>query len=51
MAWAESITDEKRRTRAMYSVAAIWKSRDRDAYDTYVENTGFGKKPKSTKKL
>jgi hypothetical protein len=49
MAWAESITDPKRRVRAIHSVAAVWKSRDNAAYKGYLQNAGLDKK--SAKKL
>lgn len=41
MAWAESITDPKRRIRAMQSVASTWKGRDRDAFDAYLNDVGM----------
>lgn len=49
MAWAESITDPKRRVRAIHSVAAVWKGRDKAAYQGYLQNAGLDKK--AAKKL
>ncbi len=41
MAWAESITDPKRRARAIYRVGSIWKSRDNAALQSYLQNSGL----------
>jgi len=41
MAWAESITDPSRRVRAMQQVASIWRDRDREAFDAYLQDSGL----------
>ena len=39
MAWAESISDPKRRRNAVLHVAKIWRSRDKQAYESYIESS------------
>jgi hypothetical protein len=41
MAWAESITDPSRRVRAMRQVASVWRNRDREAFDAYLQGSGL----------
>lgn len=40
MPWAESITDPKRRWRAVDQVADIWRKRDLGAFENYVRSSG-----------
>ena len=39
MSWAESITDDRMRTRLMERVAGSWKDEDPEAFQTYIETT------------
>jgi len=44
IAWAESITDPRRRFNAIARVASVWKSRDRDAFNDYLQTSGLSEK-------
>ena len=38
-AWAESISDPKRRRNAVLQVAKVWRGQDQQAYESYIANS------------
>jgi hypothetical protein len=44
IAWAESITDPGRRFNAIRSVASVWKGRDREGFNEYLQTSGLSEK-------
>jgi len=46
MTWAESVTDDRMRTRIMQSVAGSWKEQDSEAFESYLDTSGLDEEQK-----